>query len=210
MGRLTGGIVDGVGTAVDGEEGEEAEAGVAKEGEAFVDAGVSEVGDGGLVHVRADVEAIDAIGEDGIAVAIVLGDAGVAEIDGVAEPGAEGLAEGAEGAGGGCGVLHVEGVVEEVLGPGEGELRKDAEGDGGVGVRFEETRRRRRGGRGRRELWYGCSGRAGSGAGLGVDGNGLGEAARGEECGGRTEGDRWVNWLCGEGFQRDLRWMWSS
>ena len=68
------------------------------------------------------------------AVPVLLRDSGVAEVDGVAEPGAEGLAEGAEDAGGGCGALGGEAIeMSEAV---DGDLREDAEGDGGVGWCF--------------------------------------------------------------------------
>jgi hypothetical protein len=126
IGDEVGGVVDGVGAAVDGEEGEEARADVGEEGEVTVDGRVGDVGDRGLVDVGVDVEVVEAVVGVG-GVAILFGDAGVAEVDGVAEPGMEGLAEGAEGSGGGCGALL--GGAVEVTGAVDRELGKEAEGE---------------------------------------------------------------------------------
>ena len=132
-----GSVVDGVGSAMDGEEGEESGADVAEEGEVLVDGGVGDIGDGGLVHVGVDVEVAEAVVK-GAGVAILFRDAGVAEVDGVAEPGVEGLAEGPEGSGGGCGALLGEAV--RVTRAVDGELGEEAERDGGVGVFFGAAR----------------------------------------------------------------------
>ncbi len=139
IGEAIGSVVDGVGSAVNWEEGEESGADVAEEGEVLVDGGVGDIGNGGLIHVGVDVEVAEA-GVKGTGVAILFRDTGVAEVDGVAEPGAEGLTEGAEGSGGGCGALLGEAV--RVTRAVDGELGEEAEGDGGVGVVFGAARRR--------------------------------------------------------------------
>jgi len=141
-GEVAWGVIDGGGAAVDGQEGEEARADITKEREALVDAGACDVGDGGLVHVGVDVEfAVVVVVVVDARVEIVLRDSGVAKVDGVAEPGAEGLAEGAERADGGCGALH--GEAEGVLRAVDGELREDAKGEGRIrffGLRYARGR----------------------------------------------------------------------
>jgi len=107
----------------------------------------------------------------------VLGGAGVAHVDGVAEPGAETLAEGAEDSGGRGHAFGGEGVggCDDA---GGGELREGAEGDGGFGGAFGAAVP---GAAGDRDL-------SGRWAGMGCDGlagnalhRGLGEGEQREE-----------------------------
>ncbi len=109
-------------------KGKAAESGVGEDGEVFVDAGVDDIGEGVFIHVGADVGFAVGVEADALCVVEkVFRDARIAEVRGVAEPGAEGLPEGAEDAGGGGGSNDGYATAGNVLNAIDGEFRIDAE-----------------------------------------------------------------------------------